>query len=97
MTIGIFSMLLGVFGVPVALLWGGHKLRRRSREWYYVWWGALAGHAIALVIGLIAAMMPPEEWASGDRVRGLLGLWSFLLFPVAGALLGWVRSRTRVR
>jgi len=97
MTISAFAMLLGVFGVPVALLWGGHKLRRRSWEWYYVWWGALGGHLTALVIGLIAAMTPSEEWASGDRLRGVLGLWSFLLFPVVGALLGWVRSRTRVR
>jgi hypothetical protein len=40
---------------------------------YYVWWGALAGHVTALVIGLIAAMTPPKEWASSDRLRGLLG------------------------
>jgi hypothetical protein len=97
MTIGTTAMLLGIFGVPIVLLWAGHKLRRRSRVWYNVWWGAIAGHLTALVIGVIAAMTPPQEWAAGDRLRGLFGLWSFLLFPVAGALVGWAKARTRAR
>jgi len=96
-TIGTMAMLLGVFGVPIALLWSGHKLRRRSRLWYHAWWGALAGHLTALIIGVIAAMLPPEEWAASDRLRGLFGLWSFLLLPIVGALAGWTRIRTRAR
>ena len=81
-------MLLGVFAVPAALLWAGHRLRRRSARFRAAFIGALAGHVAAIVVGSAAAVTPPEEWASSDLWRGLLGFWSFLLLPVAGALIG---------
>lgn len=93
MTPGIAAMMLGVFGVPAALLWAGHKMRRRSRAWHRAFWGAITGHLAALVIGSLAAMLPPETWAPADRVRGFLGFWSFLLFPAVGALVGWLQTR----
>ena len=88
-------MLAGVFGVPALLLFVGHRLRRRSTRMQAAFWGAIAGHVVAIVIGSIAAMTPPEEWAPGDTWRGLLGLWSFLLFPLAGALLATIAARGR--
>jgi hypothetical protein len=97
MSVGVAAMLLGIFGVPATLLWAGHKMRRRSRAWHSAFWGAIGGHLLALVIGLIAAMTPPEQWSAGDRMRGLLGLWSFLLFPALGGVVGWLRARTRAR
>jgi hypothetical protein len=97
MSAGVAAMLLGIFGVPATLLWAGHKMRRRSRAWHGAFWGAIIGHLLALVIGLIAAMIPPEQWSAGDRMRGLLGLWSFLLFPALGGAAGWLRARTRAR
>ena len=93
MTLGLAAMLLGVFVVPTALLWMGHRLRRRPPRWRSMFWGAVIGHVIAMVIGLIWAMMPPEEWAPTDHVRGALAFWSFLVLPLVGGAMGWMRTR----
>ena len=90
MTPGILALLLGIFVVPLLLLWAGHRLRRRPPRWRSAFWGALAGHGLAILIGSLAAMIPPEEWAPSDLWRGLLGLWSFLLLPLIGATVGWL-------
>ena len=92
MTGGLAMMLFGVFVVPVLLLWGGHKLRRRPARWRAAFWGALFGHLIAIVIGSIAAMMPAAEWSDGDTWRGVSGFWSFTLVPAAGAAIGWLTA-----
>jgi hypothetical protein len=86
MTWGV--MLLGVFGVPAALLVAGRKLRLRSARWHRAFWGAVTGHLVALAVGTTMAMIPPEAWAPTDTWRGLLGLWSFALLPLVGALVG---------
>lgn len=91
MTIGSLVMLLGIFGVPVALLWAGHRMRRRSARWHAAFWGGVAGHLAALVIGSVAAVVPAEQWAPTDLLRGASGLWSFLVLPAIGAALGAVR------
>ena len=90
MTAGLAAMLAGIFGVPALLLLVGHRLRRRSMRVQSAFWGAVAGHLLAMVIGSVAAMNPPEEWAPTDTWRGMLGLWSFLLFPLAGVLLATI-------
>jgi hypothetical protein len=97
MTAGVFVMLLGVFGVPAALLWAGHRMRRRSRAWHNAFWGAIVGHLTAIVIGLVAAMTPPQQWGTGDLWRGVFGFWSFLLFPAIGAMFGLLSARASAR
>ena len=93
MTIGTVALLLGIFVVPAVLLWAGHRMRRRSAAWHRVFWGAVTGHMAALVIGSVAGMMPAAQWAGSDTLRGAAGLWSFLVLPLAGALLARVFSR----
>ena len=93
MTPGISAMLLGIFAVPLALLWLGHRLRRRAPAARSAFWGGIAGHVIATVLGLAFGMIPPEEWSSDDRLRGAFALWSFLVLPLAGAAIGWLRAR----
>ena len=93
MTAGIAAMLLGVFVVPAGLVWLGHRLRRRPRAWRGAFWGALVGHVVAVAAGLAFGMTPPEEWGPNDRMRGAFALWSFLVLPVLGAAIGWIRSR----
>jgi hypothetical protein len=95
MTIGSLALLLGIFGVPVALLWAGHRLRRRSARWHAAFWGGVAGHLAALVIGSVAAVVPAEQWAPTDLWRGALGLWSFLVLPALGAAVGVMRAARR--
>ena len=92
MTLGAVALLLGIFGVPVVLLWAGHRMRRRSARWHAAFWGGIAGHLIALVVGSMAAMTPAEQWAPADVWRGALGLWSFLLLPAVGAAIGVARA-----
>ncbi|MES2524800.1 MAG: hypothetical protein V4617_19035 [Gemmatimonadota bacterium] len=87
MTADLMAMLLGVFIVPVLLLWAGHRLRRRTPRMRRAFWGGVIGHIIALVIGSIAAMITPAAWDAGDTWRGLFGLWSFLLLPAIGATI----------
>ncbi len=93
MTMGIAAMLLGAFVVPAILLWAGHRLRRRSARWHAAFWGAVAGHVLALAIAPIAAMSPAEQWSDANVVRGAVGLWSFLVLPLAGAVVGALRAR----
>jgi hypothetical protein len=88
-------MLLGLFGVPAALLWAGHRLRRRSAQWRAAFWGALAAHALTAPVAIVAAMLPPADWAPDDRWRGLLGFWAPLVGPLLGAALGAARGRRR--
>lgn len=92
MTLGLVALLLGVFVVPAALVAFGHRLRRRPPRWRHAFWGGLVGHVVAIAIGTYAAMMPPEEWAATDHVRGAIAFWSFLLLPLVGAVLGSIRK-----
>lgn len=97
MTIGIVAMLVGLFVVPVVLLWNGHRLRRRSPVRRRMFWGALTGYGVAAVAALSASMKPAAMWAPVDTVRGFLGFWSLLVFAVVGAMIGaiWRRSDDR--
>lgn len=94
MTIGTVALLLGIFVVPAVLLWAGHRMRRRSPGWHRVFWGAVIGHFFALGIGSVAGMMPAEQWAATDTLRGAAGLWSFLVLPLVGALIARVVPRS---
>lgn len=92
MTPGLAALLIGIFVVPLLLLWTGHRLRRRPSRWRASFWGAVAGHVAAIIVGSLAGMIPPEEWGAGDVWRGFLGLWSFLVLPLVGAIVGWLRG-----
>lgn len=93
MTLGFGALLTGIFVVPAVLLWAGHRMRRRSPAWHTAFWGGVAGHLLAIVIGSIAAMIPAATWADGDTWRGALGFWSFLVLPAAGAAIGSLKGR----
>lgn len=93
MTAGLAAMLAGAFGVPLVLLWVGHRLRRRPARVRGAFWGAFAGHVLAIPLATVAAMLPPAEWAPGDVLRGALGLWALLVLPLVGAGLGALLAR----
>ena len=93
MTPGVAALLGGAFGVPAALLWAGHRLRRRSGRWRAAFWGALLGHLVAMPLALAAAVWPPAEWSAADVVRGALGLWALLVLPLLGAGAGALAVR----
>lgn len=87
--------LLGLFGIPAALLYLGHHLRKRSHLRSRIFWGGVFGYLIGAVLALAAAVVPPEQWSSGNALRGFFGLWGLLAFPLIGALIGFLNARTR--
>jgi len=50
------------------------------------------GRLAALIIGPVAAVAPPGQWASTDLWRGALGLWASLALPALGAAAGALRA-----
>ena len=97
MTIHVAVFLIGLFGVPLALLMYGHRLRRRVPRARSAFWGAVLGHCLALVLAVGLGMIPPEAWTGEDRWRGFIGLWSLLVFPLVGAAVASVLHRAPAR
>lgn len=95
MSIGTVAFLLGLFGVPLALLAGAHKLRRRSERAQRAFWGAAVGHCIAALAAVTWGMIPPEAWIEGEVARGFAGLWALLVLPLIGAAVGALRRPDR--
>lgn len=92
MSPGLLVMLVGVFVVPIAFLWAGHRLRRRTARWRAVFWGALLGYLVGATLSLVASMIPPEMWSAQDTLRGLAGYWALVMCPLLGAALGSTRA-----
>jgi hypothetical protein len=90
-SVGTAIMLLGLFAVPVGLLWAGHRLRRRSARWRAAFWGGMIGYGISACVAMVAGMIPPESWTADDRMRGFLAFWSLFVLPIIGATLGAAR------
>lgn len=93
MTPGIVAFLIGLYVLPLGLLWLGHHLKKRSRRAKGAFWGAIIGHCVAGTLALVAGLMLPEEWTAQEQLRGFLGLWSLLIFPVVGGLTGALTAR----
>jgi hypothetical protein len=93
MTVHVLAFLLGLFGVPIVLLVYGHRLRRRSARGRAAFWGAVIGDVGAATLAISLGMIPPEAWTTEETWRGFIGLWSLLVFPVAGAIVAFVRHR----
>lgn len=94
MSIHILAFITGLFLVPIALLILAHKLRRRSPRVQAVFWGAMGGHIVALILATTWGMIPPETLTPQETARGAASLWSLLLLPLAGALVGWLKPRS---
>lgn len=96
MSIGIVVFLAGLSVVPLVLLAWGHKARKLGPGSRRAFWGAVIGHCLAGTLAITLGMIPPERWTAEATVRGFFGLWSLLLFPVAGAIGGvLVHARRR--
>ena len=83
-----WALLMGLFAIPALLLALGHRLRRRQPLWRRVFWGAVAGHSVALLVMLAATLYPPVGWEGGPRPRDHAVHWSLLLGALAGGTIG---------
>ena len=85
---------IGLFGVPLLLLWLGHGLRKRSPRSRGLFWGATSGYCIAIVLTSVLTMLPPYHWSTGSVVRDLAVHWSMLVLTVLGGIIGLVRGKS---
>ena len=90
MTVGLVAMLCGLFVAPAAMLWLGHRLRRRAPRARHAFWGAVVGHSLAAIPALVVAMSPAETWSDGDVMRGFLGFWLLPIGAIVGGAIGWM-------
>ena len=95
MNVNFIVFILGLFGVPIALLATGYRLRHRSPRTQAMFRGAIIGHIIAGTLAVVWGMIPPEAWEPGETARGFAGMWSLLLFPVIGAIAFAMKTRGR--
>jgi hypothetical protein len=95
MSIGTLVFIIGLYVVPILLLAWGHKIRRLSPKSRRAFWGAIIGHCVAGAMAVTLGMIPPEDWTSGETVRGFFGLWSLLALPLIGAAAGALLQSSR--
>lgn len=88
MTAEHLALLAGLFAMPALLLALGHRLRRRRPLWRRVFWGAVAGHSVAILVMLTATLYPPVVWEGGLRARDVAVHWSLVLGAVVGGGIG---------
>lgn len=94
MSLSLLALLAGLFIVPVALLWMGHRLRRRTPAWRGAFWGAVAGHTLGMLVTLAALHYPPVLWGDGGW-RTTLVHGAMLLGAAAGGAIGWMMGARR--
>lgn len=97
MTAGLLVFLLGLFGVPLLLLWWGQRVRRLPRRIRRAFWGAVLGHIVGSVMAIVFGMTPAEAWAEADTMRGFFGFFGLLAFPAASGLGAYLTSEQRSR
>lgn len=90
---GLLVFLVGLYLVPIVLLWWGHRLRRLPPRYRAAFWGAIVGHCVAGLLAVTLGMIPPEAWTEGETIRGFFGLWALFVLPVAGGITGALTVR----
>ena len=85
---GRIALMIGLFVVPVFLLWAGHHWRRTGTRMRGAFWGGLIAHSIAALLATVAGLYRPAEWDGGDVWRGFFGFWSMLVLFAIGAVIG---------
>ena len=88
MTDSRLALLAGLFLAPALLLWLGHRMRRHSAVRRAVFWGALAGYGLGMLVTLVAIHYPPVLWA-GEGWRTAIVHWAIVGGAVVGAAVGW--------
>lgn len=92
MTVANLAFLLGVLAPPLALLAMGHAYRKRSELAQKVFWGAVIGYGIGILVTVLAMHAPPVAWDEGVGLRQIVVHWGLLAGAVAGAGVGAARG-----
>jgi len=78
------AFAIGLFVVPVILLWLGRGLRKRSARVRSAFWGSVTGYFVGVLVICIVTVIPPIHW-DGVWWRDVAVHWSMVL----GALIGF--------
>lgn len=92
MTLSKLAFLLGVLAPPLALLAMGHAYRLRSEWERKVFWGAVLGYGVGILVTVVAMHAPPVAWSEGVGLRQVAVHWGLLTGAVAGAGVGAARG-----
>lgn len=85
-------LLLGIFGVPLALLGLGQRFRRRGRRARGAFWGGVLGYGVGLVVWSASLFLPPVLWDEATaRIAGVI--LPLLGIGVVGVAIGAVIGR----
>jgi hypothetical protein len=87
MTIHTVALLIGLLLAPAWLTWLGHGLRQKNTRTHAIFWGAVIGNGIAIIIMCIALFTPPVLWTDAT-LRSIAVNWSLLIGTAGGALIG---------
>lgn len=90
------AFLLGLFAVPLALLFAGHSFRRRSARGRTVFWGAVVGYFAGVLLATTLALVPAVQWLD-HAPRGVAVQWGMLLGALLGTAAGWTLALRRGR
>lgn len=88
-------VLLGLFGVPVALLLAGRRVRFFDRRRRGAYRGAIVGYAGACAVTLVLVLLPPFVWPPASTVVRAWLAGGLLLAPVLGAVIGGAVAASR--
>ena len=92
MSVHQLVLLAGLLAAPIVLLLWAHGLRRRSARSQRAFWGAVAGHLVAIVAAVAAALARPAFWRPDDTLRGAAGFWALAALPALGARVAALRA-----
>ena len=90
MIVHMIALVVGLLLAPAWLTWLGHGLRQKNSRTQAVFWGAVIGNSIALIIMCVALFTPPVMWTDAT-LRSLAIHWSLLVGTVVGAVIGGMK------
>jgi hypothetical protein len=82
---GAFLLLFTQLTVPVALLWLGHRYRKRSSVSKYFFWGGVLGYLASIAVMTTLLLFPPVFWGPRGGLRWLAIQWTPLILPLVSA------------
>ena len=84
--IGRIALLVGLFGVPLLLLYVAHGIRTLGETAKLRFWGGVIGHVAGITFALLSMMVPPVLWS--DAVRAAAVHWAMTVGFGIGVIAG---------
>ena len=80
-------LLVGIFGIPAALLMTGQRFRRLKHRMRGAFWGGVISYALGVILWGVAAIAPAQMWAQ-ESIRIIVVVIVLALFGIGGLAVG---------